>query len=170
MIEGMQTRRILWAALLASTFVYLLVLVVVAKAPHTPPDPILATVFAVLALGSVAIAFVLPSRLFAQGLATLRFETSETGTFGDRPAGTRVFTSPDRARSAAQPALQTTFVLRMAMLESVALYGFVLGFLGHPTFVYLPFFVLAWALMAMQFPTSEADDAAITKGSGIHFP
>ena len=67
-------------------------------------------------------------------------------------------------------ALQTAFILRMALFESVALYGFVLGFLGTPLRTTLIFFVVAWLAMIAQFPSQGRDDAAITRATGIRFP
>jgi hypothetical protein len=47
----------------------------------------------------------------------------------------------------------TSFILAMALAEAVAIYGMVLGFKGAPSSVVLPFFVGAWILMLIRFPT-----------------
>lgn len=165
----MQVRRILWGALFASTFMYLAVVVTLPSEATEPPDPTFAMILAVLGLGSATLGFFLPEIVRKQTFATLRFETTEAERFGDVPAGTKFFADPARARATAQSGLQTPFILRMALFESIALYGLVLAFLRHPPFVYAGFFVLTWALMALQFPTESGDDAAITRATGIRF-
>jgi|GEM_PF-6865030 len=47
----------------------------------------------------------------------------------------------------------TSSILAMALAEAVATYGVVLGFKGAPQSVVLPFFVGAWILMLIRFPT-----------------
>jgi hypothetical protein len=46
-------------------------------------------------------------------------------------------------------------VLALALAESVCILGLVLGFLGAPPSVVLPFFVVTWVLMILRFPTQE---------------
>jgi len=48
-----------------------------------------------------------------------------------------------------------TLILTMALAESVAIFGLVLGFLGAPPAVVMPFFFLTWILMLLRFPTKE---------------
>lgn len=165
----MPTRRILWAALFASTFLYLLILFVVPLGANGEPNPIMPAAFAFVALTTIVVSFVLPAHMLAQGMSTRRFETTEAEKFSDVPAGTRFFANPEAARRSVEPSLQTMFILRMALYESIAIYGFVLGFLGNPIPVFIGFFVVAWALMALQFPTQDRDDAALTKATGIRF-
>ena len=49
----------------------------------------------------------------------------------------------------------TALILALALAESVAIFGLVLGFLGAPVTVVVPFFALCWLLMLVQFPTTE---------------
>ncbi len=44
-------------------------------------------------------------------------------------------------------------ILALALAESVCILGLVLGFLGAPAAVVLPFFVVTWVLMVIRFPT-----------------
>ena len=50
-------------------------------------------------------------------------------------------------------------ILGLALAESVCILGLVLGFLGAPPSVVLPFFVVTWVLMVIRFPTQERVDA-----------
>jgi hypothetical protein len=52
----------------------------------------------------------------------------------------------------------TTLILALALAESVATFGLVLGFLGAPATVVVPFFAVAWILMVIRFPTQEKLD------------
>jgi hypothetical protein len=65
---------------------------------------------------------------------------------------------------------QTTFILKMAMAEAVALFGFVLHFVGFPLAYALPFFVVCWALMIARFPTLEKAIAPLEQATGVHIP
>ena len=49
-------------------------------------------------------------------------------------------------------------ILALALAESVCILGLVLGFLGAPPSVVLPFFVVTWVLMIIRFPTQERVD------------
>ena len=48
-----------------------------------------------------------------------------------------------------------SLILAMALAETVAIFGLVLGFLGAPPTIVLPFFVVTWILMLIRFPTQE---------------
>ena len=50
-------------------------------------------------------------------------------------------------------------ILALALAESVCILGLVLGFLGAPPTVVMPFFVVTWILMLVRFPTKEKLDA-----------
>jgi hypothetical protein len=47
-------------------------------------------------------------------------------------------------------------ILGLALAESVALFGLVLGQLGSPLPGVLPFFVVSWGLMLSKLPTERA--------------
>ena len=53
-------------------------------------------------------------------------------------------------------------IVALALAESVAIFGLVLGFLGAPPTVVVPFFVVAWILMIIRFPTRERVDRRTT--------
>ena len=48
-----------------------------------------------------------------------------------------------------------SLVLALALAESVCILGLVLGFLGAPPTVVMPFFFVTWVLMVIRFPTKE---------------
>lgn len=54
-----------------------------------------------------------------------------------------------------QGAYLVGLILSLAFAESVCILGLVLGFLGAPASVVLPFFVVAWVLMVLRFPTHD---------------
>ena len=50
---------------------------------------------------------------------------------------------------------QIGLILAMALAEAVAIYGMILGFQGAPNSVVLPYFIAAWVLMLIRFPTES---------------
>ena len=50
-------------------------------------------------------------------------------------------------------------ILALALAEGVCIFGLVLGFLGAPPTVVMPFFFVTWVLMIIRFPTKEKRDA-----------
>jgi hypothetical protein len=50
-------------------------------------------------------------------------------------------------------------ILGLALAESVCILGLVLGFLGAPPSVVMPFFVVTWVLMIFRFPTRDRVEA-----------
>jgi hypothetical protein len=49
----------------------------------------------------------------------------------------------------------TELIVTLALAESVAIFGLVLGFLGAPARVVVPFFAVTWVLMLLRFPSAE---------------
>jgi F0F1-type ATP synthase membrane subunit c/vacuolar-type H+-ATPase subunit K len=54
-----------------------------------------------------------------------------------------------------EPNYLTELIVTLALAESVAIFGLVLGFLGAPARVVVPFFAVTWVLMLLRFPTHE---------------
>lgn len=156
----MKILRILWGALFASTFVYLIVLFVVPPQASEPPELSLVIGMAVAAVGTAVTSLVVPRVAHAQALARHRLEVIERADTGasdilpyrDAPKR-RVFADPKAAESLAFATFNAPFLLSLAMAEATALVGFVLAFLGLPLPRALPFFGVAWVLMAVRFPT-----------------
>lgn len=57
--------------------------------------------------------------------------------------------------SPAESACLTFHILRLALIEGVAIFGLVLGILGVDWQITLPFFVASTAVLALTFPTEE---------------
>lgn len=49
----------------------------------------------------------------------------------------------------------TELIVTLTLAESVAIFGLVLGFLGAPAHVVVPFFAVTWVLMLLNFPSAE---------------
>jgi hypothetical protein len=156
----MRVVRILWAALFASTATFIVVLFLVPVADE-PAPPILLPIFAALAISLAVISVLFPR--YAHRLALLRgeFPVEEVddpdaiGMFRASAPKKRIFAEPERTRERAFFCYQTPFILGMALSEAIAMFGFVLGFLGFPLPHVLPFWAVAWILFAWRFPTER---------------
>jgi hypothetical protein len=152
------TLRILWASILASTFLLLVVLAVL-KAGHGSPsaDPMLLPGLAVAAVTAAVASTLLPRVTLTQGLKRLALAVTP------RPAGDRLFQDGPRrpnlfvdaadAQRRAFAVFQSASILGFALAETVALFGFAAVMLGFPIPWGAPFFVLSWCLLATKFPT-----------------
>lgn len=123
--RALQTMRTLWFALTFST-VLLLVVLNYAQRPSTPPPPMFLPMFAAISLAVFVVGIVFPRQ---QLVALIRKR-------GGVPA----------------PFYITPFILGMALTESVALFGFILGFFNFAPTMYMPFFALAWIGFVLRFP------------------
>lgn len=123
--------RVLWVALFASTLLYIAVLELVAIEPGAEWQ-------------EVSWIFVFGG-LMAAG--------------GSLIAPRLVSGSSDGAASGGQNRYVVALILSLALAESVCILGLVLGFLGAPASVVLPFFAVTWLLMLLRFPTQEKLDA-----------
>jgi len=176
MQQRLMTARILWGALFASTVMFLVVLQV-AKNPHPEPIPLMAPMLGLVALGIAVVSFLLPSyqlkTVLTRSNVVVTEEADPTASgiipYRDAPKR-RVFAKPEQALATAFMAYQTPLILGCALSESIALFGFVLGYLGHPPLVYLPFFVLAWGLLAVRFPTLARVRRPLEKAKDAVFP
>lgn len=130
MAEPLTVPRVLWVALFVSTLIYIAVLEVVTIQPQTEWQSLLA----IFALGGLMAA--------GGSLLAPRFV-------------------PEKSENAPSPqsSYLVALVLSLALAESVCILGLVLGFLGAPATVVLPFFVVTWLLMLLRFPTQERLDA-----------
>lgn len=163
--QKLNTLRILWAAHLGATLMFLVVgyLVVSQRGAVPPPEPLVSVGFTFaassLALGSVWI----PKWLQRQALKRLALPTIDApfaGPSSERRRARR-FTDANAARIQLLSAIQPVFVVDMAMAEAVATLGFVLWFLGLDVVFVLPFFIVCWALMASKFPVLSRFEGAL---------
>jgi hypothetical protein len=128
--------RILWAALFASTLLYIAVLELTIVQGESDWQALLLP----LAFAGVTVAggsLVAPRILRRQQSTKANEERSSP-----QAAGTYL----------------VALILAMALAESVAIFGLVLGFRGAPATVVMPFFVVTWILMVIRFPTQEKVD------------
>jgi F0F1-type ATP synthase membrane subunit c/vacuolar-type H+-ATPase subunit K len=124
--------RVLWVALFASTLLYIVVLELTAL-DTTDDWRSLAPMFALAALGSAGASLVAP-----------RFVKR---------------TPSEQTRSSSQSPYLLGLILSLAFAESVAILGLVLGFMGAPAAVVMPFFLATWILMIIRFPTERRLEA-----------
>jgi hypothetical protein len=168
MAEKLQTMRIIWGALLMSTFMYLVVVFVVQQNGTRPTEeisPLLAPAFALAAVGLAVASVVLPRAMLKTALLAKRWRIGELPAeqrlFSDRQGRSRYFSDPQSVRGEAFPAQQTSFMVGMALAEAVALFGFMLLYLGFGWAWGTPFFVVCWGLMLTRFPSSKRLDQQI---------
>lgn len=169
----MQVPRIMWGAMFASTVMFLVVLLVVK--PQQTPDNALLLGLGAVALITAALSFAIPRNLHIQALARTKLEISEEPDesgmpMPGNPRTRRVFANPKQAATRAIMLWQTPFILSLALSESVSIYGFVLGFVGFPLPVVLPFFVVSWLLFAVRFPTESKVLNPLIRVKRAHFP
>lgn len=148
--------RILWAALLGQPFVLLVLgyLVTSARDEVPSPDPILLPALGAVALGSATASVILPRILLRAALLALRLPLTDAPSVGPsrgrrRP---RRFEDAPLTRARLLTAAQSSFIVGMALAESVSLMGFALWFLGFPFVYAAPTFLVTVALMASKFP------------------
>lgn len=127
--KSVMTPRILWAAIFGSTFIYLVVLELTGP-PAEPSWPATSLYFAAAGFGTAVMSLVGPKLLVRSGPPR-----SET----DTPEGRFL----------------TGMILGMALADAVAIYGWIQGLFGAPVRVVMPYFITAWILMLMRFPTRE---------------
>jgi len=157
----LKTIRILWGSLMASVCMIFGV-VFVAKNPNPQPlEPLMAPAFALVALSVAGVSFFLPANMKKTAFKNMKLpleEVADTGAsdvlpYRDAPKR-RVFANPKEAARRAFMIYQTSTILECALSEAVGLFGFVLGFLGFPLLVFVPFFAVSLILMALRFPTA----------------
>lgn len=154
--------RVLWAALYASTFIYVFLYFTVA--PDQPQQPIgtMRIALAVTALMVAVVSFVLPASLHRKGAAMAKLDVKDVPDpdgsvmLRDEAPTIRVFADPAKARKKAMALYFTPLILSLALTEAIAIFGFVLGFLGAELPTVLPFFVAAWILFIPRFPRWKA--------------
>lgn len=161
-MEGTQSQlgvlRVLWGALVSSMLIIVGVTVLVIE-PTSPPDPILLVGLGLTGATVAVVSLVWPRLFFLRLLATMNPKltdvTDSTGSdvlpYRDTKRR-RVFASPDAAARGALTRYQTVFILKMALAESVGIFGLVLCVLGHELTSVAPFFVVALALQLARFP------------------
>ena len=139
--DGTTTIRVIWAVLTASIVLYVCVLWFIAPqiAGREAPDPIFELVFwaqsLLLAVGSLLYRrWALSDRRLRQAVAGAQHDGA--------------------GNDAAIALLNLTSVVGLALHEAIAMYGFVLAFIGGSPPAILPFAAVAIVLNALIFPRS----------------
>jgi hypothetical protein len=156
------TVRILWAGIFGST---VLMLGVVLEADFDRHVDLQAETFGALsgvALTIGALSLVLPSRLYRAALLRLALPTTDvpihdavTPDYRSPARTERVFRDLPAARTAVIRAFQTPFLFGAGLAEAVAILGLVVALQRMAPSAYaLPFFAVAWVLLAVRFPTT----------------
>lgn len=143
-----------WWSIFASNAVFVVVLQV-AEHPTVMEQPMLLPMLAVVAASTCAVAAILPSRIFAQGLKAQRIETREVQDPEQPPGFGQTIKVPSQPAQAARTALglyMTKTILGCALGESVSLFGMVLGFLGAALPMCIPFFIAGALVQAYHYP------------------
>jgi hypothetical protein len=158
----MQVLKILWGALTISIGMFGVVLFVVRQnqAAQGVDNAMLAGL-GVAAVVEAVLSLTMPASMYRQALKNKTFDLKEEA-FGDAAAGQnrdavethRVFAKPEKALALGILMYQTPFILGMALGEAVAINGLVLGFLGQPITVVVPFFVVSLGLALSRFPST----------------
>jgi hypothetical protein len=164
--------RTVWAGILCSVCLFYVAL---RMSTHSsaPADASSFFVFAALAVSGALASFFLPTYLHRRGARRTSLETreAETAITANSTSTTRrVFVNPDKARSFARRLYQSWLILSLALSESVALVGLLLGFRGFPEERVLPFFVASLTLIAVRFPRAHAPERMLETSAGARFP
>lgn len=132
--------QIVWVALLLSLGIYAVIAYTVAKqvanGAQLAPLPAMQMAFAMISLSSVTVAYVLSRKLLKQAIGT------------DDPATLPV---AKLARLAFTP-----WILRMAMTESVGIFGLLMAMLTGQPSSGLPFLIVSALVMLTHLPNEKA--------------
>lgn len=181
-----RTMQILWAALLSTPFLYVLVVISTGRAAANEPGPpaLFYGVFGLLSLSLGAMSLALPGYLrgrAARGAVLVsglevddaqRYAPEHEQGFREAAAAEveRRFRDPQRAAETAARVYMTPFILGMALAEAVANFGLVLAFMGAGARAALPFFAATVALQVMRYPSRARVLAAFEERTGVRFP
>jgi F0F1-type ATP synthase membrane subunit c/vacuolar-type H+-ATPase subunit K len=165
------TPRILWGALCFSVVLFDVALTAVRddKPPGVPPhlDLMLAAMSVGLAIMSVG----LPRQILVRGIKAMNLEVEERpgeaiGGFRESAPVTRVVKDPTAAIGRAFAPFQQALLIGMALAESIALFGFMLGFLGENMLYASLFFVASLLLMITKYPRIATLATAVERATG----
>lgn len=131
--------RLIWAALVISNFIYAAVLFFqfgASSASFPSGHPLLVPLMVISSM-ALAISMVLPKAFFLRAKQRL----DQAG----RPA----------SEEELQAAFFAPWIIRMAMLESVSLYGFVLAMVTQSPVAFVPFGAVAVLTQLSQYPSPQ---------------
>ncbi len=143
--------------------------------PEGEADSTLVLLLAAVALGNAVMSFVLPEIVYRAGVRRANIPVDEVPD-PNAPQGfagatrVRIFRDPGAARALARLHFQQTFILGLALSESVGLLGFVLNRMGFSFLFTLPFFLASGVLIAVRFPTEGVAERRLAATLGARFP
>lgn len=153
----LQTLRIVCGAIAFTNLIYFGILFAVTR-PNQLENPMMLPVMGFVAMSVAVMSVVFPDFMWKGALKSAQIPAHEQED-PDSPSGfrktIRVASNPEQLIARLRAGYQTKTILGCALGESVALFGFVLGFLGLPIVMTLPFFLVSMGLILNHFP-SEA--------------
>jgi hypothetical protein len=164
-----QTLLILWLALVASQFLFLVPLLVIPPPPE-PTDPVLPVAMGVVAMGLGVAVLVVPKASFRRAVLTQRIPLIQVPDPNALPGFNKTLSAPEDPAAAvrgALPAFQIRTILGCALSEAITLLGFVQKFLGFGWEVAVPFFALGIGLTVLQRPSEARLVAALEDALGV---
>jgi len=175
MIEvRLRTMRILWAALIGSVGMLGVMLHVIgAPAERGAMPPHMDVMLGAFSVGVGIMSLAFPARLFAMTVRNAKLDIEsrpgearpERGDVRQPLPTDRVFVDPELARGRAMGLWQQPLLIGMALAESIALMGFMLGFVGESMPVASAFFVAALVLMLLRYPRLSAIERALEQAA-----
>ena len=156
---NLQTPKVLWAAMSSSVPMFAVVLATMGKLAMTDDaaKPV-GVALAAASLFAAVLSVMMPRLQFRQALAQARFELKDVPderampTHRDDGPTVKAFAHPQAALRRATALFQTPFILSMALAESIAAMGLVVGMQGFGLLGAAPFFVVALVLFGVHFP------------------
>lgn len=171
--QSFRVGRTLWFSLFVSTVLFLAMLEYFRAAglPHQSVTSTMVIALAAVAVPTAVASLLLPRRILAMAVRRLEIKIVDevgepVGSFRESAPVRRVVADPEAAVRGAMAEYQRSLMVGMALAESIALYGFMLGYQGAPRPVFLPFFVLCWALQVTKIPKPERVTRAIESATG----
>lgn len=165
--QKMRLLRILWAAISTTPAVMLLVgyLIIPADSAARDAQPFLLPALSVTAIGFAVASVVVPAAVLRTSLLGLKLSVTDSPSPGPSRGRRRArrFVDSDAARASSLSAAQPSFVMGLAMAESVALVGFVLWFLGFELMMVAPLFGVSWAVLLSKFPRLAQFEAVLER-------
>lgn len=162
----MPIRTVLYLAILGSTFVLAVVAELAAPPARDDYDPVMTGVLYVASVAQLVVSTLLPRIMAKRQLLALDLPTTDTGAANFDGSPVRAFTDPGNARIAAERALMTPFIVRIALREGVSTYGLVVAFMGGPQLHFAPLLALGALMVALSYPSQAGDDAMLASAYG----
>jgi hypothetical protein len=162
---------IVWWGIFGSAGAFLIVLATVPR-PDALAQPEMLPLLALVAASTCALGAILPGRIFAQALKGQQIDAIEVADPHQAQGFGRVIKVPRQPEQAQRVVLgiyTTKTILGCALGESVSLFGLVLGMLGAPLPMCLPFFVAGGLVQAYHYPRLASMLQQATTALGIRF-